>query len=720
MKIKHTFILFILLPTIALAQKKKLSMQQAVTGLYTDLRIQNLKQLQFCGRSDLYSYERKKDDVTSLYQISTNNHEPQAFMDLAKMNALLSSKGEKELKGFPRIKWVDENSFYFHKNSRTFYVVKENEQFKIDQLWKIPKGASITSEDKNSPQLAFVHEHNLNIATTKGNIQLTTDGGENMVYGQAVHRNEFGIMGGSFWSPKSNYLAFYRMDQGMVNDYPIIDWASTPAKTKTIKYPMAGGTSHQVTIGVYDLKNKKTNYLQIDGPRDQYLTSVSWSPDEKYIYVGVLSRNQKQLDFNKYSATTGLKVSTVFTDKNERYVEPQHALWFYNETPGEFIWLSQRDGYMHMYLYQNDVLAKQLTQGDWIVNNILGYNKELDEVLFTSTKDGATEKNIYGVTRSNGSVRRINSDEGWHSPQLSKNGKHLIDAYSNYTTPRNIDVLDVADPTRIKRILTAKNTLEDYETARVKPVTMRIENNILLYGKLIFPSNFDSTKQYPAIVYVYNGPHVQLAKKTFPISGNLWRDYMASEGYFMFVLDGRGSSNRGFEFESATHRKLGELEMKDQLKGVEFLTSLPYINSEKIGVFGWSYGGYMTTSLMTNYPNVFKCGVAGGPVMDWKMYEIMYTERYMDSPDANSNKDGYDKTRLWDKSKNLKNDLLIIHGAQDNVVVWQHSMKFIRDAVKQGKQVDYYVYPAHLHNVRGRDRIHLMQKITDYFDAHLK
>ncbi len=722
MKIKYA-VLLLVIPFIAQAQKqekKALTMQQAVIGLYTDLKVANLSQLQFCGSSDQYAYTRKKDDTYVLFQANPTDHKPTVFMDLLDLNAMLSSKGEQEAKRLPRIQWIDASSFYFHKDGKTFWVDKNGDRMKMEQLWELPKGSNITSEDHNKPQLAFVQKHNLSIVTPKETMQITTDGNENIVYGQAVHRNEFGINGGSFWSPKSNYLAFYRMDQSMVNDYPIIDWSDIPATSKNIKYPMAGGTSHQVTIGIYDLKNKSTRYLQIDGPKDQYLTSVTWSPDEQHIYVGVLSRNQKRLDFNKYNVTTGQKVKTIFTDENDRYVEPQHPLWFYNNTPGEFIWLSQRDGYMHMYRYKNDALDKQITKGDWIVNSTLGYYKELDEVIFSATKDDAMQKNIYGVTLSNNKIRKINTEGGWHSPQLSSSGKQLIDAYSNYATPRNIDVVNVANPKTQKRLLTAKNPLADYETAKVKLVKLRVENNIVLNGKLIYPIDFDSTLKYPAIIYVYNGPHVQLVKDAFPYSGNLWRDYMAAKGYFIFVLDGRGSSNRGFEFESATHRRLGELEMRDQLKGAEFLTSLPYIDAKRLGVHGWSYGGYMTTSLMTRYPDVFKCGVAGGPVMDWGMYEIMYTERYMDSPDSNSNKSGYDKTRLWDKSDQLKNNLLIIHGAQDDVVVWQHSMKFIRNAVKKNKPVDYFVYPAHPHNVRGRDRIHLMQKISDYFDLYLK
>ena len=717
MKIKYLF-LFLLIPFFAQAQKKKLSIEQAVIGLYTDLRVKNLSQLQFCGSSDNYSYSRKKDGKQVLLQANPQDHNATTFMTIEQLNDLLKKQDIKEVKRFPRIHWVDENSYYFHKNDNTFYVNKKDAKFSINKLWSLPKGSKITAEDLYKPQLAFVTNHNLKIATPDKILNITNDGNEDIVYGQAVHRNEFGINNGSFWSPKSNYLAFYRMDQSMVNDYPIIDWSFTPAKSKNIKYPMAGGTSHEVTLGVYDIKNKATQYINVTGPKDQYLTSVSWSPDEKFIYIGVLNRDQNHLDFNKYDVTTGQLVETIFTDKSDKYVEPQHTLWFYDDTPGKFIWLSQRDGFMHMYLYENDKLKKQLTQGAWIVNDILGYNKKLDEVVFSATKDGAMQKNVYAVKISNRDVRKLNSNDGWHYPQLSKSGSYLIDRYKGKTTPNNIDIIDVENTKKQKRILTAKNTLSDYNIARVSLVKVPIENNIVLYGKLIYPANFDSTKKYPAIVYTYNGPHVQLVKDGFPYSGNLWYDYMASKGYFIFVLDGRGSSNRGFDFESATFRKMGEVEMRDQLKGVEFLNSLPFIDNKRLGVHGWSYGGYMTTSLMTKYPDVFKVGVAGGPVMDWAMYEVMYTERYMDTPETNE--ENYEKTRLWDKSKDLKNKLLIIHGAQDDVVVWQHSMKFIRDAVKNGKQVDYYVYPAHPHNVRGKDRVHLMQKISDYFDMHLK
>ncbi|MET3877553.1 dipeptidyl aminopeptidase/acylaminoacyl peptidase [Chitinophaga sp. OAE865] len=226
------------------------------------------------------------------------------------------------------------------------------------------------------------------------------------------------------------------------------------------------------------------------------------------------------------------------------------------------------------------------------------------------------------------------------------------------------------------------------------------------------------TKTYPVIVYLYNGPNVQLIRNTYPYSGNLWYEYMAQHGYVIFTMDGRGSDNRGKAFEQATFRQLGTVEMNDQLQGVAYLKSLPYINQQKMGVHGWSFGGFMTTSLMLRHPGVFQAAVAGGPVIDWSMYEVMYTERYMDTPQENP--EGYANSNLLTQTKHLQGKLMLIHGTNDDVVVWQHSLKFLKACVDNEVQVDYFVYPGHLHNVLGKDRVHLMQKITDYFDANLK
>ena len=256
-------------------------------------------------------------------------------------------------------------------------------------------------------------------------------------------------------------------------------------------------------------------------------------------------------------------------------------------------------------------------------------------------------------------------------------------------------------------------------TANVQLLKLKsADGNFELPAKLMLPANFDSTKKYPVIVYLYGGPHLQLLKNSYPASGNLWYDYMTQQGFIVFSMENRGSANRGKSFEQATFRQLGSAEMADQLQGVAYLKSLPFIDTTRMGVHGWSFGGFMTTSLMTRYPGTFQVGVAGGPVINWEWYEVMYTERYMDSPQENP--EGYKNNNLTSYVKNLQGDLLMIHGTQDDVVVWQHSLNYLKKSVEDGKQVDYYVYPGHAHNVTGPDRVHLMDKISKYLIDKLK
>lgn len=703
----------------AFAQTKNLSMQEAVLGMSTTLAIKNLKQLKWMGSSEVYSYILDNDSEKVIMKVNPLNFEPEAVISLEKMNQLLQVKSIKKLSTFPDLTWIDEQSFYILHDNQYIVFRTVAGQMPMEVLATQPENADPAMFHEKSRQVAYVMDNNIYINNQQHTpIQLTKDGSPNIAYGVSVHRNEFGIDGGLFWSPSGNALAFYRMDQSMVEDYPVVNWSSVPATVKMIKYPFAGRKSHHVTIGVYNVVNQKMVYLQTGEPAEQYLTTVTWSPDEKFIYVSLLNREQNYLRLQAYDANTGELVKTLFEEKNDRYVEPQNALYFINNDPSQFIWWSQRDGYMHLYLYSSDgTLKRQITQGSWLVNEILGVNTKTNELFFTGTKESPLQKNVYGVNLGSGKIRLVSSTLGTHTASVSKNGNFLIDLYSNRNTPRNIEVKNLTTQAE-KRILTANNTLTDYKLANVENVKLYTSDSTLLYGKLMTPHDFDATKKHPVIVYLYNGPHVQLNKDVFPYSGNLWYDYMTERGYVVFVVDGRGSSNRGFAFESAVHRQLGTLEMEDQMTGVNYLKTLSYVDTNRLGIHGWSFGGFMTTSFMLRKPGVFKVGVAGGPVLDWSMYEVMYTERYMDTPSENP--DGYKTNLLLDKVDQLKGKLLMIHGTDDDVVVWQHSLLFQKNCVSKGIQLDYYVYPGHPHNVRGKDRVHLMQKITDYFDTNLK
>ena len=713
-------ILLLFISTSLLAQKKNFTMQEAVLGMSSSLAVKNLKQLQWMGSSEYYSQVISNDSEKVIMAYSPQTFESETIISLEKMNKLLTSGGVKELKNFPAINWINNVNFYiFHDNKYIQFNTLARDSSQLEVISSLSPKAENNALETKTMSVAYTVDDNIFISAKKGEpVQVTKDGSKNIVYGKPVHRDEFGIDRGLFWSPEGNQLAFYRMDQSMVEDYPVVNWNDVPATVNMIKYPMAGRKSHHVTLGIYNLKTNQTVYLQTGEPADQYLTTVTWSPDELFIYVSILNRDQNYLKVNKYDAANGVLVKTLFEEKNDRYVEPQHPLYFIEKNPAQFVWWSQRDGYMHLYLYNDDgSLVRQLTKGNWIVNDILGYNKKNQELIYTSTEVSPLEKNVYAVNINTGMMRAVTNTPASHTAQLSANGNFLIDAYTSEKVPRNIEIIDVN--TRVeKRLLTASNPLTEYNLANVELVKLYAADSTLLYGKLIKPADFDESKKYPVIVYLYNGPHVQLNKNTFPYSGNLWYDYMTQKGYIVFVIDGRGSSNRSFAFESATHRQLGTLEMDDQLVGVNYLKSLSYVDANRMGVHGWSYGGFMTTSFMLRKPDVFKVGVAGGPVLDWSMYEIMYTERYMDSPEQN--KEGYANNLLLDKTKNLKGKLLMIHGTDDDVVVWQHSIRFQKKCVDEGVQMDYYVYPAHPHNVRGKDRVHLMQKISDYFDVNLK
>lgn len=710
MKLYKFSLLSIALGSSMFAQTQKFTMAEAVNGLRSNLAVKNISQ--FSWASDNKSYVQAVKGGYLLTDIKTNKQD--TLISLYQLNKNFT---DNKLKALPTIKFKNNNLASFIANNQVYFIEKSGNTWKINQI--IPLNTEAANiKILNDNLIVYTVKNNLFIKKNGQELPITKDLNENILNGQAVHRNEFGIDGGIFVSPNSENIAFYKMDQSMVADYPVIDWSVVPAQNHNIKYPMAGKTSHQVRLGVYNIKNDSTTFLNIDGEKDQYLTAITWSPDSKYIFVGVLNRGQNHLKMNQYDAKTGNLVKTLFEEKNDKYVEPQHPLVFLPNSNTDFIWQSQRTGYNHLFHYNIDKgLVSQITKGDWLVTDILGFNDKKKEIYYVSTQESPLERHLYKVNYTNFKTQKLDNANGMHSGILSNDGNYLYDVYANATTPRVANIINT-NSLKTNNILTADNTLKNYDRPEIKNVNLKANDGTPLYGKIILPTNFDPNKKYPTIVYLYNGPHMQLVTDNFPASGNLWYEYMAQNGYIIFTMDGRGSSNRGLKFEQAVFRNLGTTEMEDQMKGVEYLKSLPYVDAKKMGIHGWSFGGFMTISFMLRHPEVFKVGVAGGPVLDWNMYETMYTERYMDTPEENP--EGYKTANLMDKVPNLKGKLLMIHGAQDDVVVWQHSIDFLKSAVDNGVQLDYFVYPGHQHNVVGKDRVHLMQKVTDYFDEYLK
>lgn len=709
----HRFLFLLLAFSGALsAQNQKLTMTEAVNGLRSNLAVKSISQFSWLEEGKYYT-QREANTYTVT---PTTGGKKSVLLSLDNLNASLQA--DKKLQRMPSVTFTSLKSGHYSVGGDYFKISKQGDAWTIAPWFSLPDGAENVNFSKNLSTVYYTVENNLYYINNGTATSITSETNKGIVSGQSVHRQEFGISEGIFVSPDDKMVAFYKMDESMVNDYPIIDWATTPAKNNNIKYPMAGGKSHEVKLGVYNLATKATVYLQTTGDPEQYLTSVTWSPDSKSIFVGVLNRDQNHLKLNQYNAVSGALEKTLFEEKDEKYVEPQNPLTFIPGSTKDFIWQSQRSGYNHLYHYNLDKgLVGALTKGDFLVSQILGFNQKKNELYYVSTQESPLERHLYKVNMASYKIEKLSNAPGMHQGNLSPDGQFLLDTYSNKNTPRVANLLNTQKGSATE-LLRADNPLVSYQRPEIRDVTLKADDGTDLFGKLILPTDFDQTKKYPVIVYLYNGPHLQLITNSFPQSGNLWYEYLAQRGYIVFTMDGRGSSGRGLKFEQAVFRNLGGTEMKDQLQGVNYLKSLSFVDQDRLGVHGWSFGGFMTTNLMLTYPEVFKVGVAGGPVIDWNMYEIMYTERYMDSPSQNP--EGYKNANLLNKVDHLKGKLLMIHGAQDDVVVLQHSVKFLKAAVDNGVQLDYFLYPGHQHNVLGADRVHLMQKVTDYFDLHLK
>ncbi len=571
--------------------------------------------------------------------------------------------------------------------------------------------------------VAWLQENNIRITTPSGQvIEVTNDENKAIVNGsENVHRQEFGINSGMWWNEKGTQLAYYRKDETMVANYPLTNWNEREATNKDIKYPMAGMTSENVTLVIYDVASGKKVTIQTGEPKDQYLTMVSWEPSGKHIFIGILNREQNHLKFNKYDVATGAFVKTLFEEKASTWVEPQHALTFIPNNSSQFIYQTDFYGFNQMYLYNTDgKLLKNLAYKDVVVKELLGFDATNTKINYIGTSNNGLDRQLFQVDLKSGKTVQLTTVPGTHTASVSSDGTMVLDQYSNLTTPNEIWILNIKNKMANTSLVKTENPFTGkIDLPKIEFITLTsADGKTPLNGRLIYPGNFDATKKYPVMVYVYGGSHAQLVNNRWLGGAGFFDIYMAQQGYVVFTLDNRGSDSRGKKFCDVNYRNLGVNEMADQMKGIEFLKSKSFVDADKIGVFGWSFGGFMTTSLMTNHSDVFKVGVAGVPVIDWKYYEIMYGERYMDSPQENP--EGYEKTSLLNKAKDLKGRLLIIHGAQDPVVVQQHSMNFVEACIKAGKQVDYFLYPNHEHNVGGRDRIHMYAKIADYFDLHLK
>lgn len=696
------------------AQDKILTMEEAVLKARSTLAPKSLRQAQWLpgGTTIAYTDNRNKKEVLLTQSVSATAEK--ILLELAVLNKELLAQQCDTFSRFPELWWVNAEKFRFMQAG--FFCEFDLGSGKMRKINsdKISEKAQNIDVSPDKSCLAYTLSSELWIVDAAGK-QTKVAGDQNpaIVFGQAVHRNEFGINKGTFWSPDSKSLAFYKMDQSMVETYPILDCSKIPANADNIYYPMAGRVSHQVSIGIYHTQNAQIIYLQTGKPDDHYLTNLSWTPDGKQIFLAELNRAQNHMKLNVYDALNGAFNKTLFEEKDDKYTEPLNPALFIPGTPNHFIWQSNRDGFNHLYLYGADgKLIKQLTRGKWEVSKVVAFGLKAANLVFERTSQSGIGREVCTVNLRNGKWQILSQGSGTHRALMTETGEYWIDFHSSVTIPNKVSLRTLSG-TQVRVLIESENPLKDYDIH--PPVIAHLSSAAgdTLFTRTFLPSNFDSKKKYPVVVYLYGGPHAQMITDSWLAGANLWFHYMAQKGYIVFTLDNRGSDSRGKNFEQATFRKLGETEMLDQMKGIEHLRSLAYVDTSRIGIHGWSFGGFMTTTMMSRQPGVFKVGVAGGPVIDWSMYEVMYTERYMDTPEENP--EGYKANNLLNHLGSLKGRLMLIHGTSDDVVLWQHSINYLKKAVDKGIQLDYFIYPGHPHNVQGKDRVHLMEKISRYF-----
>lgn len=696
---------FLLLLTFTnVAQNKTISLEDAVLQQNRLFRADKMLGFQWIPNSD--SYIHYTDNWTKMKIVSQTDKSEKEFVLLNDINSALKIN----LKSFFGIQFIDNTSLLI-SDKTNFY--KYNTATKTGFLiTEVPLNAKNPLFDNANNTIAFTIKNNVYIKNgSNKNVAITANDNSNIVSGQAIARSEFGISEGLFWSSKNSYLAFYQKDETNVADYPLLDINETPGKLENIKYPMIGQSSENPKVGIYNVATQKTVFISPKGNAEDYLTNFTFTPDEKLVLIAEVNRAQNKMDLNLYESNTGNFVKTLFSETNDKWVEPENPAFFPNPASNNFVWVSERNGYNNLYYYTIDGnLVKQLTNNTFPVNKIISSNNKGTEIYFSATGENPTNMLAYKVDLK-GKQTLITKDFGVHTVVPNYNGNFFFDEFSNHTTPSKSLIYNKKLVSKV--LLESKNKYEGYTlgTSEVKTI-LAPDGTTNLYTRLIKPSNFDPNKKYPVLVYVYGGPHAQMITNSFLDGANLWMYWMAEQGYLVFTLDNRGSSNRGFAFESVIHRNLGINEMDDQEKGIDYLKSLPFVDVNRLAVHGWSYGGFMTTSLMLRKPDIFKVGIAGGPVTDWKYYEIMYGERYMDTPSENQK--GFDVANTLNYVKNLQGKLLLIHGTSDDVVVMQHNLALVKKFIEAEKQIDFFPYPMHKHNVAGKDRVHLMKKVLDY------
>jgi len=620
--------------------------------------------------------------------------------------------------------WLpDESGIVFRSyGDLWYYNLVEKQMTRLTSTWEKESQVTISP---NSEYVGFVRENDLYVIRLKNGkeYRITTTGNPELLNGKLdwVYQEELvgrGFYRAYWWSPNSKYLAYLQFDETPVPKYPLVDWIPYHPDLELMHYPKAGDSNPIVKLGVAKVQNKPaTIWMDTGENTDIYIPRVYWVPGERQLAFMRLDRPQEHLDLMMANTRNG-NSEVVLQEKDPHWINITGDVQFL-KTRNQFIWESERSGYRHLYLYNTDgTLQHQLTSGEWMVTDLTGVNEGDGWVYFVATKGDIRQRQLFRVNMDSVRIEKVSNKVGTHDPKLAASGDYYLDWFSDLSIPKQIS-LHLSNGTEIKNVAVPDTSvLREYKLPKPELFTFDGTNDITYEASILKPLQFDPGEKYPVIVYVYGGPHAQEVRREFGGRRQFFHQMMAQRGYLVFTMDNRGSWGRGHKWESAIDQNLGATELSDQLQGIKYLKALPYVDSTRIGIWGWSYGGYMTLFALT-HTDAFSTGVSVAPVADWRDYDTIYTERYMGLPSENS--DGYYRSAPTNFAKDLHGHLLLMHGTSDDNVHLQNSIQMVDKLINAEKPFDFMVYPEKKHGISSDGaQIFLYKKMARHFDEYLK
>jgi len=718
MKLPKILVAFILATSSVLtAQQKEVSLEEIWSGTFREERLQSLQSLnngeeyvvlnkdRESGASsiDVYSYKSGKKTRTLL---SSNN-----------LDKVDSFEGFKFSKKEDKILLSTEVEPIYRRSSKEIFYVYD---VRSKDLKKI-------SEDKiqeasfspDATKVAYVFENNIykyDLETEK-RTQVTNDGEINSVINGVtdwVYEEEFSFVKAFKWNPTGEKIAFLKFDESDVQEFSMDLFGKDLYPTQQVfKYPKAGEANSNVSLHMYDVSSKKVEEVKLGDYNDFYIPRIKWSSNPMLLSVQVLNRHQNNLDLIFVNAEDN-KAEVVLNEKEEAYVDITDNLTFLEDN--SFIWTSEMDGFNHIYHYDEEgELVDQITSGDWEVTNYYGYDKKADRIYYQSTENGSVNRDIYSVKPNGKSKKRLTEKTGMNSASFSADYTYFINSFTNVETPHVYTLHKAKDGKQVREILNNSELLEKNKPYGFSPKelsTININGNDLNMWT-IKPSNFDENKEYPLLMFQYSGPGSQSVSNSYFSTNDYWYQLLADKGYIIVCIDGRGTGFKGAEFKKVTYQELGKYEVEDQISAAKKLGERSYIDSDRIGIWGWSYGGFMSSNAILKGNDTFSMAIAVAPVTSWRFYDTVYTERYMRTPQENAS--GYDENSPLNHVEKLKGDYLLIHGGGDDNVHLQNTMRMVEELIQANKQFDWAIYPDRNHGIYGGNtRLHLYTKMTDF------